>query len=257
MASFGDLTGRVALITGGNSGLGRAMARAYREAGADVAIAGRRTERNAEAVAELGGKAAAFGLDVTDEASVAATIAGTIERFGRIDILVNNAGTARRESVLTLERADFDRVIAVNLTGAFLCTKHAATHMARQRSGKIINIASLYGLTAPSKGRQISYTVSKHGLIGLTKANAVELAPLGIQVNAIAPGYYFTELLEEVRGSPFEEAVRRRTPAGRWGEPQDLVGAAVFLASSASDFMTGAVLSVDGGYFASDGLDRG
>jgi 2-dehydro-3-deoxy-D-gluconate 5-dehydrogenase len=257
MASFGDLTGRVALITGGNSGLGRAMARAYREAGADVAIGGRRSERNAEAVAELGGKAAAFGLDVTDEASVAATIAGTIERFGRIDILVNNAGTARRESVLTLDRADFDRVIAVNLTGAFLCTKHAATPMARQRSGKIINIASLYGLTAPSKGRQISYTVSKHGLIGLTKANAVELAPLGIQVNAIAPGYYFTELLEEVRGSPFEEAVRRRTPAGRWGEPQDLVGAAVFLASSASDFMTGAVLSVDGGYFASDGLDRG
>jgi 2-dehydro-3-deoxy-D-gluconate 5-dehydrogenase len=257
MASFGDLTGRVALITGGNSGLGRAMARAYREAGADVAIGGRRSERNAEAVAELGGKAAAFGLDVTDEASVAAAIAGTIERFGRIDILVNNAGTARRESVLTLERADFDRVIAVNLTGAFLCTKHAAKHMAEQGRGKIINIASLYGLTAPSKGRQISYTVSKHGLIGLTKANAVELAPLGIQVNAIAPGYYFTELLEEVRGSPFEEAVRRRTPAGRWGEPQDLVGAAVFLASSASDFMTGAVLSVDGGYFASDGLDRG
>lgn len=256
MASFGDLTGRVALITGGNSGLGRAMARAYREAGAKVAIGARRSERNAEAVAELGSEAAAFDLDVADEASVAAAIAGTIERFGRIDILANNAGTARRESVLTLERADFDHVIAANLTGAFLCTKHAATQMARQRSGKIINIASLYGLTAPSKGRQVSYTVSKHGLIGLTKANAVELAPLGIQVNAIAPGYYFTELLDEVRGSPFEEAVRRRTPAGRWGEPQDLAGAAVFLASSASDFITGAVLSVDGGYFASDGLDR-
>src|ERR1700736_1739406 len=207
MASFGDLTGRVALVTGGNSGLGRAMAHAYREAGAKVAVGGRRSDRNAETVAELGEESAAFDLDVTDEVSVAAAVAGTIARFGRIDILVNNAGVVKRESVLALERADWDHVIAVNLTGAFLCTKHAARRMAEQRSGKIINIASLYGLIAPSRGRQISYTVAKHGLIGLTKANAVELAPLGIQVNALAPGYHFTELVEEVRGTPFEEAV--------------------------------------------------
>jgi NAD(P)-dependent dehydrogenase (short-subunit alcohol dehydrogenase family) len=254
--AIASLAGQVALVTGGNSGLGRAMAAAFRNAGAKVAIGARRSEQNAAVVAELGGEAAAFDLDVSDEASVAAAIAGTVERFGRLDILVNNAGIVRRESVLTLERRQWDEVIAINLTGAFLCTKHAAQHMAAQKRGKIINIASIYGLTAPSKGRQLSYTVSKHGLVGLTKANAVELAPFGIRVNAIAPGYYFTEISEELRGSKFEEAVKRRTPMGRWGEPDDLVGAAVFLASPASDFITGVVLNVDGGYFASDGVDR-
>jgi 2-deoxy-D-gluconate 3-dehydrogenase len=254
--AIASLAGQVALVTGGNSGLGRAMAAAFRNAGAKVAIGARRSEQNAAVVAELGGEAAAFDLDVSDEASVAAAIAGAVERFGRLDILVNNAGIVRRESVLTLERRQWDEVIAINLTGAFLCTKHAAQHMAAQKRGKIINIASIYGLTAPSKGRQLSYTVSKHGLVGLTKANAVELAPLGIRVNAIAPGYYFTEISEELRGSKFEEAVKRRTPMGRWGEPDDLVGAAVFLASPASDFITGVVLNVDGGYLASDGVDR-
>jgi 2-deoxy-D-gluconate 3-dehydrogenase len=232
------------------------MAHAYREAGAKVVIGGRRSDRNAKTIAELGGDAYGFDLDVTDEASVKAAMSGTMERFGRIDILVNNAGAVRRESILTLERSEWDSIIAVNLTGAFLCTKHAAGHMAAQKSGKIINIASVYGLVAPSKGRQISYTVAKHGLLGLTKANAVELAPHGIQVNAIAPGYHLTEIVEDVRGTPFEEAVRRRTPAGRWGEPNDLVGAAIFLASAASDYISGTVLTVDGGYVASDGLDR-
>jgi len=256
MASLGDLSGRVALVTGGNSGLGRAIAGAFVAAGAGVAICGRRRARNAEAAAALGANAAAFDLDVTDESSVAAAMAGTVERFGRLDILVNNAGLVRRESVTTLERSEWDRVLAVNLTGAFLCTKHATRHMAERKSGKVINIASVYGLVAPSKGRLVSYTVAKHGLIGLTKVNAVELAPLGIEVNAIAPGYHLTEMVDDVRGTPFEEAVRRRTPAGRWGEPNDVAGAAVFLASPASDFVTGAVITVDGGYFASDGLDR-
>jgi len=256
MASFDALSDRVALVTGGNSGLGLAMAGAYCRAGARVAIGGRRSDRNAAAVAQLGDEAVGFDLDVTDEASVAAAVAGTVERFGRIDILVNNAGVVRRESVLTLERSEWERVIAVNLTGAFLCTQYAARHMTERRSGKIINIASIYGLVAPSKGRLLSYTASKHGLIGLTKANAVELAPLGVQVNAIAPGYHLTEIAADVRGTPFEETVRRRTPAGRWGQPNDMVGAAIFLASPASDFITGAVLNVDGGYFASDGVDR-
>ena len=149
MANFGDLSNRVALVTGGNSGLGRAMARAYCEAGAKVVIGGRRRDRNAEAAAEIGGEA--VDLDVTDEASVAAAIDGTVERLGRIDILVNNAGLVKRESVLTLERSEWDRVIAVNLTGTFLCTKHAARHMAGARSGKIINIASIYGLVARAR----------------------------------------------------------------------------------------------------------
>jgi 2-deoxy-D-gluconate 3-dehydrogenase len=256
MTGSSDLSGRIALVTGGNSGLGLAMARAFLDAGAKVAIAARRSERNAEVAAALGSGTAAFDLDVTEEASVAAAMAATVDRFGQLDILVNNAGLVRRESVLTLERSDWDQVLAVNLTGAFLCTKHAARHMAERKCGKVINIASIYGLVAPSRGRQVAYTAAKHGLIGLTKVNAVELAPLGIQVNAIAPGFHFTDMVEELRGTAFEEAVRRRSPAGRWGEPRDLVGAAVFLASAASDYVSGTVLSVDGGYLASDGLER-
>src|SRR5580700_7970339 len=134
MASFGDLSGRVALVTGGNSGLGRAIARAFVDAGGKVAIGARRADRNAATVAELGGNAAGFDLDVTDEASVAAAVSGIVEHFGQLDILVNNAGLVRRESILTLERSEWDRVLAVNLTGAFLCTKHAATHMAERKS---------------------------------------------------------------------------------------------------------------------------
>jgi 2-deoxy-D-gluconate 3-dehydrogenase len=146
--------------------------------------------------------------------------------------------------------------MAVNLTGAFLCTKYAVRQMVEQNGGKIINIASAYGLVAPSKGRVLSYTVTKHALIGLTKVTAVELAPFGIQVNAIAPGWHKTEMTAFARGTAFEEAVKRRTPAGRWGEPEDVVGAAVFLASYASDYVTGSVITIDGGYMASDGLDR-
>jgi 2-deoxy-D-gluconate 3-dehydrogenase len=158
---------------------------------------------------------------------------------------------------MRLERAAWDLVIATNLTGAFLCTKHATRIMAEQRSGKIINIASVYGVTAPSKGLQVAYTASKHGLIGLTRANAVELAPLGIQVNAVAPGWYFTEINADIRGSALEAAINRRTPAGRWGEPTDLVGTLLFLASAASNYVTGSLIAVDGGYSASDGLERG
>jgi 2-dehydro-3-deoxy-D-gluconate 5-dehydrogenase len=258
MAIFGDLSGRVALVTGGNSGLGRAMARAFLDAGAKVAIGGRRSDRNAETVAELGSNAIALYLDVAEEASAEGAIAATVERFRRIDILVNNAGVVNEDSVLSLERSEWDRVMAVNLTGAFLCTKYAARQMVEQKSGgKIINIASAYGLVAPSKGRVLAYTVTKHALIGLTKVTAVELAPFGIQVNAIAPGWHHTEMTAFAGGTAFEEAVKRRTPAGRWGEPQDVVGAAVFLAWRVSDYVTGSVITIDGGYMASDGLDRG
>ena len=134
--------------------------------------------------------------------------------------------------------------------------KHAARQMAGRGSGKIINIASIYGLVAPSKGLQVAYTVAKHGVIGLTKVNAVELAEHGIQVNCIAPGWFFTEMTEELRGKPFEHAVRRRAPSGRWGEAGDIAGTCLFLASPASDLVTGTVIPVDGGYMASDGLER-
>jgi 2-deoxy-D-gluconate 3-dehydrogenase len=233
------------------------MSFAFCEAGARVAICARRLDRSEALVSELGKNAAAFEMDVTDEDSVARTIRSVCEHFGRLDVLVNNAGTVNRASVMRLERAAWDLVIATNLTGAFLCTKHATRIMAEQRSGKIINIASVYGVTAPSKGLQVAYTASKHGLIGLTRANAVELAPLGIQVNAVAPGWYFTEINADIRGSALEAAINRRTPAGRWGEPTDLVGTLLFLASAASNYVTGSLIAVDGGYSASDGLERG
>ena len=212
-----SLEGKVAFVTGANSGLGRAVALALCEAGARLAIGGRRTERNAEALAALGRTAAAYDLDVSDEGSVERAVAGAAERFGRLDILVNNAGVGQRASVMELDRATWQRVIDTNLTGAFLCTKHAARRMKRQGAGKIINVASIYGVLAPSKGLQVAYTVAKHGVIGLTRVNAVELAPLGIQVNAVVPGWYFTEMTDELRGTAFERSVIRRTPAGRWG----------------------------------------
>jgi 2-dehydro-3-deoxy-D-gluconate 5-dehydrogenase len=252
-----SLAGRVALVTGGNSGIGRTLALGLHRAGAAVAIGGRRAERNAAVCRELGEHGAAFALDVADESSVERVIAAVVERFGRIDILVNNAGTASGASVLELERSAWDRELATNLTGAFLCTKHAARRMRKQEAGKIINIASVYGLVAPSGGRLVAYTASKHGLIGLTRVNAVELAPFGIQVNAIAPGYYFTEMNAELKGTRFEDAVVRRTPAGRWGEMGELLGTCLYLAAPASNHVTGTHVVVDGGYLASDGLERG
>ena len=252
-----SLDGKAALVTGANSGIGRTLALALRDAGARVAIGGRRADRNARMLEELGSPAAAFELDVCDEGSVERAIAGSVERFGRLDILVNNAGVSQRGSVMELDRETWQQVIDTNLTGAFLCTKHAARRMAAQGAGKIINISSVYGLVAPSKGLQVAYTVAKHALVGLTKVNSVELAPLGIQFNAIAPGWFFTEMTGELRGTAFEQAVKRRAPMGRWGETRDLVGACLFLASSASDYVSGIVIPVDGGYAASDGLDRG
>lgn len=251
-----SLEGKVAFVTGANSGLGRAVALALRDAGALVAIGGRRADRNAHVLESLGPSAAAFELDVADEASVERAVAGTVEKFGRLDILVNNAGVGQRASVMDLDRATWQHVIDTNLTGAFLCTKHAARRMKAQGGGKIINVSSIYGLVAPSQGLQVAYTVAKHAVIGLTKVNAVELAPLGIQVNAVVPGWYFTEMTEELRGTAIERSVIRRTPAGRWGDAPDIVGTCVYLASAASDYVNGTVITVDGGYTASDGLER-
>ncbi|MBI1397311.1 MAG: glucose 1-dehydrogenase [Betaproteobacteria bacterium] len=252
-----SLEGKVALVTGGNSGIGRELALGLRDAGASVAIGGRRADRNEAVLAELGDRGAAFRMDVTDEDSVERTIAAVVERFGRLDVLVNNAGAVTRASALDLEADAWQHVLAVNMTGPFLCTKHAARVMRTRGSGKIINISSVYGLVAPSKGLQVSYTASKHGLIGLTRVNAVELAPLGIQVNAICPGYFITEMTGDLSGTSFEQAIRRRTPSGKLGDTGDLVGTCVYLASGASNHVTGACIQVDGGYFASDGIDRG
>jgi 2-deoxy-D-gluconate 3-dehydrogenase len=252
-----SLDGRVALVTGGNSGIGRELALALRDAGAKVVVGARRADRNAAVLEQLGKESAAFELDVTDEASVERVMAAIAERFGRLDILINNAGAVNRKSVMDLELEEWEHVVKVNLTGTFLCTKHAARMMKSQGSGKIINISSVYGLVAPSKGLQVPYTASKHGVIGLTRVNAVELAPLGIQVNTVAPGYFITEMTAELKGTTFEQATIRRTPSGKGGVTEDIVGTCLYLASRASDHVTGVCIPVDGGYMASDGMDRG
>jgi 2-deoxy-D-gluconate 3-dehydrogenase len=251
-----NVDGLAVLITGGNSGLGRAMALAFRAAGARVAIGGRRADRNAALAAELGPDGLVCELDVADERSVERAVKNAADRYGRLDVLINNAGTVNKSSVMALERTAWDHVLATNLTGSFLGTKHAARVMSQHGSGSIINIASIYALTGPSKGLFSAYTAAKHGVIGLTRANAIELAPLGIRVNAIAPGWHHTGMTASMRDTPDYEATRRRTPMGRWGEPSDVVGAALYLASPAAGFVTGSCLVVDGGYLASDGLDR-
>jgi 2-deoxy-D-gluconate 3-dehydrogenase len=248
-----SLDGRVALITGGNGGIGRAIALGLQEAGARVAVTGRNPEKNAAVAGELGAEAAVFTLDVREEAAVAGTVAAVVERFGRIDILVNNAGVASGGAVAAMPQAVWDGVLATHLTGAFLCAKHVVRAMlAQEEGGKIINIGSMYSVYGPPAS--VNYASAKAGLLGLTRALAVELAPHNIQVNAILPGWFPTEMTGRLPNSPLGEQIRRKTPAGRWGDPQDLVGAAVFLASRASDFVTGVQLPVDGGYLVSDRL---
>lgn len=251
----GELDGRVAIVTGGASGIGAETCRVLAGAGATVVVA---DVQDGTAVADGIGAAASFRRhDVASEEAWRSLLAETLQRFGRLDILVNNAGTVNRKSVMELDRAAWDHVMNTNLTGPFLCTKHAARAMKSQGGGKIINIASVYGLVAPSKGLQVPYSVSKAGVIALTRVNAVELAAYGIQVNAIAPGYYFTEMTAELSGTPLEQTLKARTPSGRLGETDDLTGTCLYLASRASDHVTGVCIPVDGGYLASDGLDRG
>jgi len=249
-----SLSGRVALVTGGNGGLGRAMALGLRDTGARVIVTGRDGAKNARVAAELGDDGAVVTLDVRDEESVAATMGEVVEQFGRLDILVNNAGVVLSNGPITeMLRSEWDVVIETNLTGAFLCAKHAARGMIRGgHGGKIINIASIYGLYGPPDFAH--YPSAKAGLLGLTRALAVELAPHDIQVNAIVPGWFQTGMTGDMPTTALGEQIRRKTPAGRWGRPKDLVGAAVFLASHGSDFITGAQLPVDGGYLVADRL---
>lgn len=246
-----SLAGRTALVTGGNGGLGRAIALGLRAAGARVAVTGRNPEKNRAVADELGDPGAVFSVDVRDEAAVEKSVAQVVEQLGRLDILVNNAGLFRGGSVLTLSQQDWDAVIGTHLTGAFLCAKHAATAMiARGEGGKIIQVGSAYSRFGPPDFAD--YAAAKTGVLGLTRALAVELAVHRIQVNAILPGWYETDLTRGLPTTPLGEQIRRRTPAGRWGDPADLVGTAVYLASPASDFVTGVHIAVDGGYAVSD-----
>jgi 2-deoxy-D-gluconate 3-dehydrogenase len=246
-----DLTGRVAVITGGNAGIGLGIAKGLAAAGAAIAIAGRRTEENraaANSIKAFKVRTAAFEADVSQEESCRSLLARVTEQFGRIDILVNNAGIAIRKQPETYTLAEWSSVIDTNLTGAFLCAQAAYPHMKQGGSGKIINIGSMLSIfgasfTAP-------YAASKGGIVQLTKALACAWAKDNIQVNAVLPGWIDTPLTQTARAEVpgLHERVLARTPAGRWGEPQDIAGVAVFLASSASDFVTGAAIPVDGGY---------
>jgi len=245
------LKGKVALVTGTSRGLGAAMARALAASGADVAVHDREAPCAAEAsLRALGVRTVCLAADLSDRAAADRLVADTLEAMGRIDILVNNAGIIRRQPAATHSDEDWDAVIEVNLTNVFRLSRAVGSHMiARGGGGKIVNIASLLsfqgGITVPG------YAAAKGGVAQLTKAFANEWAPHGIQVNAIAPGYMATDNTTALRADAGRsEQILQRIPAGRWGAPEDLAGPVVFLASAASNYVTGHVLVVDGGWMA-------
>ena len=247
-----DLTGRVALVTGAGRGLGRTMALALAAAGADVAVAAR-TRPEIEALSTeiraLGRRSAAVTIDVTGEASVEEGVAGVALALGAIDILVNNAGINVRKPMLELTFEEFERVLDTNLKGYFLCARAAGAGMVARGSGKVINISSIMGQVALPN--QTAYATSKGGIEQMTKVLALEWAKAGVQVNAIAPTYFETELTRPLFDDPERNAfISERTPMGRWGQPHELAGAVIFLASAASDYITGHTLAVDGGWMA-------
>ena len=243
------LDGKVALVTGAASGLGAAIAQALAQAGATVACHGNR--RAAQQTAEqIGQRAAAFQADLSSSSGAADLFAQVQEHFGKVDILVNNAGTIHRDAAVDTPLEAWEQVLQVNLTSVFqLCQLFARALMARQSPGKVINVASL--LSFQGGIRVPAYAASKGAVAQLTKALANEWAARDIQVNAIAPGYFATSNTEALqKDETRSRQILERIPAGRWGEPEDLGGAAVFLASSASNYVTGTVLTVDGGWMA-------
>ena len=246
-----DLSGRAAIVTGANSGIGQAIAIALAAAGADIAAVGRTPpQETAKAVLAHGRRFEYVQTSLEDVAGLPRAVAAVEEAFGRADILVNNAGTIRRAEALDFTEADWDAVVDVNLKSAFfLAQAFARALVARDAPGKIVNIASL--LSFQGGIRVASYTASKSGLLGLTRLLANEWAPKRINVNAIAPGYVETANTQALRDdAERNRAILSRIPAGRWAVPADIAGAAVFLASPASDYVHGAVLPVDGGWLA-------
>lgn len=247
-----SLEGRVALVTGGNGGLGRSMAEGLHTAGAAIAITGRDAVKNA-AVGRDMADALVLSADVTQEDEVEAVIRGIMDRWGRIDIVVNNAGSFKRSPIMDTTLATWNDILNSHLTGSFLVTKHVARVMSDGgRGGKIINISSLYASYGPPDFA--AYAAAKAGVLGLTRATAIELAPYGIQVNSILPGWFETKITKGVPGSALGQQVEQKTPAGRWGRHSDLVGTVIYLSSPASDFVTGVTLPVDGGYLIADRL---
>ncbi len=246
------LDGKVAIVTGASRGLGRGMTLGLAEAGADIVAVGRSPEGLEGVVGEvraLGRQCLLVRADVSRREDVEGMVEEALRAFGRIDILVNNAGVTHRQASEDYPLKEWERVLAINLTGTFLCCQEVGRVMIRQRRGKIINIASL--LSAIGVPTIPAYAASKGGVVQLTKVLAVEWAKYNIQVNAIGPGYFRTDLTEPLFQDPQRrERITSRIPMGRWGTPEDLKGAVVFLASEASDYVTGQVLFVDGGWLA-------
>lgn len=249
-----DLSGRVAVVTGGNRGIGRSIALGMARAGAAVALLARNEEKNNQVLVQLqaiGVAAMALPLDVTARETLSGAIQAVEAALGSVDILVNNAGVATVTGGILRESPEvWDNTMATHLDATFLLSKYAAASMVKRKRGKIINLASMYSYFGA--GMLPSYGAAKGAIVQLTKAMAVELAPYHIQVNAIAPGWIATEMTAGAREHPayaeFNRMILARTPAGRWGDADEVAGAAVFLASAASDFITGITLPVDGGY---------
>ena len=248
-----DLSGRVALVTGGNGGLGLAMARGLARAGASIAIAARDDTKGQAAVKELIASAPRtrfYTFAASSASSCRKLVENVTNDFGGCDILINNAGMNRRKPPEQISEEEWHEILDVNLGAALFCAQAAYPHMKAARRGKILNIGSMYSLFGAAS--VAAYAASKGGLVQLTRSLACAWAPDNIQVNAILPGWVDTELTRRARQhvADLHDFVLARTPAGRWGEPDDLAGAAVFLCSSAADFVTGAALVVDGGYSA-------
>jgi len=246
-----DLSGRVAVVTGGNGGIGLGMALGLASAGAHVVVAARNAEKSARAVQQiqaLGVDALAVSTDVTSEDQVNALLRQTLQRFGRADILVNNAGMNLRKAPEDYSADEWDLVLDTNLRSTFLCSRAFFPAMKDAGGGKIINIGSMFSIFGG--GLVPAYSASKGGVVQLTKSLAVAWAPHNIQVNAVLPGWINTDLTAPIalEFPDWHRDITARIPAGRWGEPSDLAGVAFFLASSASDYVTGAVITVDGGY---------
>ncbi|AHE56183.1 2-dehydro-3-deoxy-D-gluconate 5-dehydrogenase KduD [Sphingomonas sanxanigenens] len=250
MSNIFDLSGTVAVVTGANTGIGQAIAVALAEAGADIAAVGRTpAQETVEKVRALGRRAEIVSADLSTIEPVGRIVAETVETLGGLDILVNNAGIIRRADSVDFTEADWDAVIDTNLKSVFFLSQAAGRHMLAQGRGKIINIASM--LTFQGGIRVPSYTASKSGVGGLTKLLANEWSAKGINVNGIAPGYIATNNTAALQADETRNRqIVERIPAGRWGKPSDLGGAAVFLASSASDYVDGHILAVDGGWLA-------
>ena len=246
-----DLSGKIALVTGASRGIGAVVAARLAEAGARVGVNYHASADAATVVVEsinnAGGEAFLVGGDVSQEEKAEAVIKNLVEHFGGIDILINNAGINKDQLLIRMKPEDFDSVISVNLRGAFLCTRYAMTHLIRQRSGRVINMSSVVGLSG--NPGQANYAAAKAGLIGLTKAVAREVASRNVTVNALAPGYITTAMVDELSEAT-QAKILERIPMGRFGTPEDVAEAVIFLCSDGAGYITGQVLTIDGGMIA-------